>query len=389
MQRFKHVPKLPLALLSATLSFSLVLAIHHGGIEHWLLVMALLGLVVLMIRSPCAVTTVTAAEPDTVDVSVLPKTISGLYELCQRVPAIWSRHLELVQSQSEEAVYALARHFAQINERLEEAQVSAQRFSADARGDGNGVADSLRHCQDELNGVLDVLRGILQAKDEMLGEIRHLADFTGELKHMAVAVAKIADQTNLLALNAAIEAARAGEYGRGFAVVADEVRQLSNLSGQTGKQIGIKVEEINQAILTNLRTAERYEVEDTQRLQQSQQAIEQVLRTFHEVASNLNESTALLSAQSRDIQAQVGEVLVSLQFQDRTSQILSRVTADLRGLDAQLRLADQQLNQGEEPQAIDVNAWLAQLSAGYTTEEQHAAHSNKQGVMAPSSITFF
>lgn len=145
MQRFKYVPRLPLALFSATLSLSLILALHQGGIEHWLLVMAVLSLALTMRRNPAAAATVTAIDSDTVDLADLPKTIPGLYEFCQRVPAIWSRHLALVQSQSEEAVYALTRHFSQINERLEDAQLAAHRFSGNAKGDEHGVAHALRH----------------------------------------------------------------------------------------------------------------------------------------------------------------------------------------------------------------------------------------------------
>jgi len=134
MQRLKYVPKLPLTLLSVILSLSLILALRHGGIEHWLLVMAMLGLALTMRRNPAAAATVTAPDSDTTDLADLPKTIPGLYELCQRVPAIWSRHLALVQSQSEEAVYALTHHFAQINERLEDAQLAARRFFRECQG---------------------------------------------------------------------------------------------------------------------------------------------------------------------------------------------------------------------------------------------------------------
>jgi methyl-accepting chemotaxis protein len=121
-------------------------------------------------------------------------------------------------------------------------------------------------------------------------------------------------------------------------------------------------------------------------MQQSEQKIEQVLQVFSESVGCLVEVSQQFEREGVAVQQRVEQVLVSLQFQDRISQILGHISAD----QARLELAMQ------PGSAIpDVESWLAQLSSTYTTLEQQDLHYGTTKSVAKTQqsdsddITFF
>lgn len=314
----------------------------------------------------------------------------GLEEICTEAVPIWSKQVETSRRQTEEAIMALAERFAGISSKLEIAVRASQSAAGDLAGSGSGgIREVLAHSEIELTGVVDILKNAQQSRDEMLAQLRRFTAYTEELKQMASDVAAIAAQTNLLALNAAIEAARAGEAGRGFAVVADEVRKLSSLSSATGKKMSDKVNVINGAIAEVFQAAERTSEHDVQSVARSESAIEQVLARFRDVTSRLFESSELLQKESSGIRDEISDVLVSLQFQDRVSQILAHVRNNLDGLSQHL-LQFQQSNASGQAAWIDAKTWLAEMELGYATEEQRQNHRGTQSsAVAEQEITFF
>ncbi|MFA9216192.1 MAG: methyl-accepting chemotaxis protein [Sphingomonadaceae bacterium] len=305
------------------------------------------------------------------------------------VMPIWARHIESSRTQMEEAVADLAGRFSSIVDKLDNALHAS---SLNGSNGENALVDVFANSQTQLGSVVDSMKSAMASKQQMLVQIQDLERFTRELRDMAEGVASIAAQTNLLALNAAIEAARAGPAGRGFAVVAQEVRNLSNRSAETGRNISQRVGQISSAILAASQAAEQSRAQENQSMQAAEGMIDAVLSDFHRVTDALVQSSETLKQESLDIQGEVGQALVQLQFQDRVSQVMAHVRENIELLPAVLRqnrdryLADQTLD------ALDPALLLGELQKTYAMAEEHAVHQGgggKAAAAAPDEITFF
>jgi|APSaa5957512576_1039674.scaffolds.fasta_scaffold10663_2 methyl-accepting chemotaxis protein len=149
---------------------------------------------------------------------------------------------------------------------------------------------------------------------------------------LADRIQDIASTTNLLALNAAIEAARAGEHGRGFAVVADEVRNLSKQSTDTGEEI--------RASLENFATVmDNYENSINGFVSEQETMFDSFKGDMGNLGDELDDDIDLLNSSllglvtdTESVQTSISDVMVSLQFQDTTRQILEHVQEDLSAI---------------------------------------------------------
>lgn len=295
--------------------------------------------------------------------------------LLAAIVPVWNTHTEMARNQTEVAVSDVTVRFATLVDYIDNS------LNQHRPGAGNDIVSLLHESSAGLQQIVSGFRTSLGNKAVLLDEIRYLASFTEELKKMAEEVGSIADQTNLLALNAAIEAARAGNSGRGFAVVADEVRKLSTMSGETGKKIREKVDLVNSAIQKSLNASNQFEQEDEHMVSAAEQVIGDFLTRFEGAAGELNQAYAELQNESRNISQEISEVIVSLQFQDRTSQILNHVCNDQKKFSHWLR------NSASDDGVPDTTHWLSDLQTGYTMADQSSGQSDKNPQNV--EITFF
>ena len=301
----------------------------------------------------------------------------------QGVLPIWQNHVISVKDKTETAVAQLIESFSSIISQFDAAGFAAQSGETESASN-KATMHLLNLCRDELQPVIEHLEVMIDNKNDLLEAISGLATSTADLKDMAHSVGTIAAQTNLLAINASIEAARAGVHGRGFAVVAGEVRRLSLISSETGETITSRVNDITSVVKETLKAARKANDQDRDVLLRSGNVVKAVLGHVQD----LGDAAEQMRSQGEVIRNEVENLLITLQYQDRVSQMLNVLDRDI----------DKLLQMINQHQGIPSTAeWLNDLEKYYTMDDQHINHAqsrrsgNSSGPAedADSDITFF
>jgi methyl-accepting chemotaxis protein len=309
---------------------------------------------------------------------------ASLAQFGEQVGPVWSGHIESSREQMDSAITALSERFSGIVDKLDDAVYASSSATQSIGEDGAGLGAVFADSERKLGQVVTSQKSATHSMAGMLEKVEQLNHFIVELQDMAGDVAKIAAQTNLLALNAAIEAARAGDLGRGFAVVAKEFRMLSTQSGDTGRRIASKVGLISSAIVDTCSAVRASVKQEDRAMLNAEASIQAVLADFKKITDGLLQSSAQLQNESIGIKSEVGEALVQLQFQDRVSQIMRNVIANIDRLPEFLTQT-----QGGALQPLDPQALLADLKKTYVMADQHATHSGDVALLKNDTETTF
>lgn len=298
-------------------------------------------------------------------------------QLLRDLLPVWHQHVTTSRAQIEEATTDLVANFSRITDEFESAGFNAS--ATDATASTQTTSTLLEMCEQDLRQVVSALSEISRSKSEMSQSMGELAEGSKDLQAMAHGVAQIAAQTNLLAINAAIEAAHAGESGRGFATIAKEIRMLSQLSAQTAQQITEKIKRVTKIMHDTSDATTRATAQEESIVEQSSQAVHSVLTHMRQLSADAQ----TMKERGHAIRSDIEQLVVSMQFQDRVSQILSVVDHDIR------RLKDQADRDDPVPEP---KQWLQELQSHYTMRDQHQRRSettDDAASKAPSKAVYF
>jgi len=298
-----------------------------------------------------------------------------LADVVRESAPIWSKNIDTAEQLASSSINELSEQFNHLN-----TQLTSVLRGQDSGGQG-AVLETLNHGHQKLNNATSELRNAYTSREQVLSQISEMESFIEELQSLSGIVITIAEKTNLLSLNASIEAARVGEHGRGFAVVAHEVRELSSQSREMAGQMVDKIGKINNAISHTSESARSLMSSEAQLLTDTQDQVDDVINDFQQISTQLSDSKSDLEQQASEIQMELHKVIVSLQFQDRISQILSQVSSNIRKLENGL----------SEPESrLDVQQWMNEMKSSYSMVEQYQNHDEDYSEEASSdNVTFF
>ncbi len=305
---------------------------------------------------------------------------------------IASRHIEVARSQTEDGISSLSVRFADLSNSLQLATEASAASAHEIDSNDGSLLEVFKSSEQQLNEMNDSIRNAMAFREEMQGSVTEMVGHMDVMHEMVESVGAIASQTNLLALNAAIEAARAGEAGRGFAVVADEVRNLSAQSAKTGSGIAHMVDRITSTMQTLLQRSEVMASRDADLEQHVDAITHQVLERLRQMVDEMSLSAETLRKENTEIGREIDSILVSLQFQDRSSQILTHVRDSLTTLGETVSQGTGDEHDGEELDHLDVQHFLQHMEETYNTDEQRATHTGGSvdaGANTSGTVDFF
>lgn len=243
--------------------------------------------------------------------------------------------------------------------------------------------------QQELAEMLDTLREAIDVKSVLLDKITELKEQTNVMKDVVSSVKSVSRKTEVLAINASIEARRAGAQGKSFAVVAQEVRKLSEQSEQMVDDVGYRIQML-ESKMDEVVAQTNMNANGPEDLSEQSNKTMSLYERFRMLALSLSKSSEILLVESSNIRNEIYDILVALQYQDKTSQILIHVTTDVEALHEHL----QKNLDTKIFTTINIEAWMDKLYASYTMDEEKKAHKGEEvNFMAEeddsSSLEFF
>jgi len=286
---------------------------------------------------------------------------AALSALVQDVLPAWRSNVQLARSQTQEAIDKLTLRFVGIHRRLSEALHLAE------DGGNRDVPQVIQHASVQLGGIALALEQVLSTRNALLHKIEMLSQHNEEIRQLAQEVERLAGVGGTADLFAEQQS----------------WSELAARSAQAGRHIFEKTKAIQSQIQVALTSASQLDADAGRMIVDSRLVIDAVIADFRLSALELSGTVDQLEGENREVDDEVCDILVNLQFQDRISQILDHVQLDMSKLGQMIGQAG--------PVSIPASAtWLAELEKTYTTQEQRQVHAGQNaGQVTQSQVDFF
>lgn len=306
-----------------------------------------------------------------------------LERLLLTISPILSQHVMVSREHTEQEVISLTNRFANMVNELQQIVESTDNTLSDQQH--NHLDNISNISRDLLQPVLELLKQIHQVEHSVIGELKQLSGHMSGLNAIADEVHSLAGQINQLADSAASEAALAGGHEQGLATVADGIRKLTDSVTQIDARLSNQIGEVLTVLNAALKISESSVQIDESALLQAESNINQTLSHLGVVLTRYRDDACALRNNADQIRIEISNVLVSLQFQDRVSQILTQVENNLLNLKNTIEKIQQQ-GSNRDGNMLQVDEAVEHIEENYKSV---GAPPNRESDGSDDDLTFF